>query len=188
MSFRDEFEIRRGSRADWPYFTRWHYRGRGIGPVRRVELLYHRNQKVGICIFGCVALANSHRNRLFGLNAKMSSSQAQAINRNFACVSRLVLDPRYRGAGIGGWFLRTACESVPWPWIELISEMANLSSFYKAAGFVLAGRSSRKPARRKGKGPGHAFWGKSNWSDATYAEYRKRTRRSRPAYCIRDNR
>jgi len=189
ISFRDGLEIRPGKLADWPYFAKWHYRGRGLGPVRRVEVLHHGDEKVGICIFGCVALANASRNRIFGLDGRMSSDQARTINRNFACISRFVLDPRYRGAGIGGWFLDRACRSAPWPWIELISEMANLVPFYRVAGFVRAGRQPRKSRMRQtGQGPGHGCWGKSNWTAASYAEYRKRTRRSRPAYCIRDNR
>ena len=188
VSFRDELEIKEGKVSDWPYFAKWHYRGHGLGPVRRVNLLQHGEEKVGICVFGFGSLANAHRNRLFGLRGPMSSAKARIINNNFACVSRLVLDSRYRGAGIGGWFLRRACEAAPWPWIELISEMANLVPFYQAAGFVMAGRSDRKPTIAPKQGPGRAFWGKSNWTDATYAQYKKRTRHSRPAYCIRDNR
>jgi ABC-type lipoprotein export system ATPase subunit len=188
ISFRDKLDLREGKVSDWPYFAKWHYRGHGIGPVRRVNLLFHGRQKVGICVFGFGPLASAHRNRLFGLKGKISSERARVINRNFACVSRLVLDPRYRGAGIGGWFLRRACEAAPWPWIELISEMANLVPFYEAAGFVQAGRSERKTQTKSRQGTGRTFWGKSNWTDATYAKYKKRTRYSRPAYCIRDNR
>ena len=188
ISFRDDLDLREGKVSDWPYFAKWHYRGHGIGPVRRVNLLFHGDQKVGICIFGFGPLASSHRNRLFGLGGKMSSARARVINNNFACVSRLVLDPRYRGAGIGGWFLRTACEAAPWPWIELISEMANLVPFHQAAGFVQTGRADRKRPGEIGQTLDRTFWGKSNWTDATYAQYKKRTRHSRPAYCIRDNR
>jgi ABC-type lipoprotein export system ATPase subunit len=188
ISFRDDLDLREGKVSDWPHFAKWHYRGNGIGPVRRVNLLYHGEEKVGICIFGFGPLASAQRNRLFGLGGKMSSTKAGVINRNFACVSRLVLDPRYRGAGIGGWFLRIACEAAPWPWIELISEMSNLVPFYKTAGFVMVGRTGpKRPFASKG-GPGRSCWGKSNWTDATYAKYKKSTRHSRPAYCIRDNR
>ena len=188
VSFRDDLDLREGKVSDWPYFAKWHYRGRGLGPVRRVNVLFHGAEKVGICIFGFGPLASAQRNRLFGLGGKMSPTRARVINKNFACVSRLVLDPRYRGAGIGGFFLRRACEAAPWPWIELISEMANLVPFYRAAGFVMAGRSDRKPTSAGEQGPDRSFWGKSNWTDATYAQYTRRTRHSRPAYCIRDNR
>jgi hypothetical protein len=188
ISFRDDLNLCVGKISDWPYFARWHYRGHGLGPVRRVNLLLHGTEKVGICIFGFGPLASAQRNRLFGLGGKLSSARARVINKNFACVSRLVLDPRYRGAGIGGWFLRKACQAAPWPWIELISEMANLTPFYKSAGFVQAGRSDRKHTDEPSRSPDRGFWGKSNWTDETYARYARRTRHSRPIYCIRDNR
>jgi hypothetical protein len=66
--------------------------------------------------------------------------------------------------------------------------MANLIPFYRAAGFVQIGRSGRKPTGGPAQGAGRSFWGKSNWTEATYAQYKKSTRHSRPAYCIRDNR
>jgi energy-coupling factor transporter ATP-binding protein EcfA2 len=191
ISFHDELDLRVGKVSDWPHFAKWHYRGHGLGPVRRVNLLQHREQNVGICIFGFGPLASAQRNRLFGLGGKMSSDKARIINNNFACVSRLVLDHRYRGAGIGGDFLRRACEAAPWPWIELISEMANLVPFYQAAGFVRTGRYGRKISKPSGEsrqGSSRTCWGRSNWTAATYAKYKKSTRHSRPAYCIRDNR
>ncbi|MBT3198816.1 MAG: hypothetical protein HN350_02775 [Phycisphaerales bacterium] len=188
ISFSHELEICEGKLSDWPYFAKWHYRGHGIGPIRRVNLLMHHGRKVGICIFGFGPLASAQRNRLFGLKGKITSARARLINENFACVSRIVLEPTYRGAGIGGLFLRRACEAAPWPWIELISEMANLVPFYRSAGFVLTGRSTCASVKKPDTSAGRAFWGKSNWTDATYAKYKKRTRHSRPAYCIRDNR
>lgn len=188
ISFRDDLELREGKISDWPYFAKWHYRGHGLGPVRRVNLLHHGDEKVGICIFGFGSLASAHRNRLFGLGGKMTSDRAGLINRNFACVSRIVLDPRYRGAGIGGWFLRRACEAAEWPWIELVSEMANLIPFYQSAGFQRVGLAGLKRSSGPARGSGRSFWGKSNWTDATYAQYTRRIRHSRPVYCIRDNR
>ncbi|MCP4379691.1 MAG: AAA family ATPase, partial [bacterium] len=59
ISFRDELDLREGKVSDWPYFAKWHYRGCGIGPVRRVNLLFHGRQKVGICVFGFGPLASS---------------------------------------------------------------------------------------------------------------------------------
>jgi len=188
ISFRGELKIAEGTMCDWADFAGWHYRGHGLGPVRRVNVLWHGPEKVGICIFGFGPLASSQRNRIFGLSGKMTAARARLINRHFACVSRFVLDPRYRGAGIGGWFLRRACETAPWPWIELISEMANLVPFYRAAGFVPGGRSRDRYAGNSADGPGRSCWGRSNWTDAAYARYARRIRHSRPAYCIRDNR
>ena len=182
-----ELDLTEGSRSDWPHFARWHYRGAGLGPVRRVFLLWHGPEPVGLCIFGFGALSNAARNRAFGLPGKLTGALARRINRDFASVTRLVLDPRYRGAGLASLFLRRCCERVEWPWIELVSEMATVVPFAESAGFRRLGHTGgrRAPAHpRPDEGP----WGRSAWTDAARRRYRSRTRHSRPAYYVYDNR
>jgi len=161
-----------------------------------VNVLWHGPEPIGICVFGFPALCSSLRNGVFGLTGRLTAARARRINRNFASVSRVVLAPRYRGAGIAAAFLRRACELTPWPWIELVSEMANLVPFCQAAGFVRLGlfpgklKNMRCGCGRPSseRGPGRGCWGKSNWTDATFAEYLRRSRFSRPGYYLFDNR
>jgi len=192
ISFHSQLEITEGTGQDWPYFARRHYRGHGLGPVRRVFVLWHNGQPIGICILGYGPLSSSARNRLFGLPGKLTKALAARINRDFACVTRLVLDPRYRGAGIGSALLRRVCELSPWPWIELTSEMANLVPFCEAAGFRLVGSGKDKTkavrSARSRAQPRRSHYGKSNWTPEGYAAYLERVRFSRPAYYIFDNR
>jgi len=186
VSFRRALEITEGAVSDWPYFARWHYRGHGLGPVRRVWLLWHGRTPIGICVFGFGPLASAGRNRLFGLTGPLTRERADQVNRNFACVSRMVLDPRYRGAGLAGAFLRRCCELSPWPWVELVSEMAALVPFCKKAGFRRIGVVGERKAHRAPKARG--AWGKSGWTRAGFADYARRARFSRPTYFLRDNR
>ena len=192
ISFLDELEITEGSASDWAYFARWHYRGHGLGPVRRVLLLWHGREAIGICVFGFGPLASAARNRIFALKGAMTRARAMQINRNFACVSRLVLAPRYRGAGLAAAFLRRCCRLARWPWIELVSEMGALVPFCQKAGFrrigvvgaPRAGGASgpRRPVR------GANAWGKSAWTQRGFDAYARRARFSRPTYFIYDNR
>ncbi len=180
-------------------------------------LLWHDDQPVGICIFGYGPLASSARNRIFGLRGRgLSRHLARRINRDFASVVRLVIDPRYRGAGLAAAFLRRCCELTDWPWIELISQMADLVPFCEAAGFRRVddndgrrgtetqreerGESQERdagsePARSRssslislGRQPNRGPYGRSNWTDAAYAAYLRRSRFSKPAYFLFDNR
>lgn len=161
-----------------------------------MNVLWHGPGPIGICVFGFPALCNSLRNRVFGLTGRVTAARARRINRNFASVSRVVLDPRYRGAGIAAAFLRRACELTPWPWLELVSEMANLVPFCESAGFVRLGLTARKPKKLRSEGGRRSsergrrrgYWGRSNWTDATFAQYLRRTRFSRPGYYLFDNR
>ncbi len=193
ISFHEQLQITKGTGADWPFFARWHYRGHGLGPLRRVLVLWHDREPIGICILGFGPLSSSARNRLFGLSGKLTKATAARINRNFVCVSRLVLDPRYRGAGIASAFLRRVCELAPWPWVELVSEMANLVPFCEAAGFRLVSRARDKTkappgGSRSAAGAGRGHYGKSNWTAEGYGAYLKKVRFSRPAYYVFDNR
>ncbi len=176
-------------------------------------LLWHDDQPVGICVFGYGPLASSARNRVFGLRGRgLSRHLARRINRDFASVVRLVIDPRYRGAGIAAAFLRRCCELTDWPWIELISQMADLVPFCEAAGFRRVdddghrdtetqridserGQKRNGVARAQacttnslGRRPNRGHYGRSNWTDAAYAAYLRRSRFSKPAYFLFDNR
>ena len=59
LSFADDFWLSDGAVADWPYFARWHYRSHELGFVRRVVLLWHGSEAVGICVFAAPAAASA---------------------------------------------------------------------------------------------------------------------------------
>jgi GNAT superfamily N-acetyltransferase len=152
-----------------------------------VLLLWHGNEAIGICVFGYGPLASPARRKLFSLPGRISAAGAARVNRNFAAVTRLVIDPRYRGAGIAWRFLRRACELTPWRWIELVSEMAAVVPFCQAAGFrrIYTGNAVALPGHRVE--PRRTCYGKSNWTQEGFEKYLKRVRFSRPAYFIFEN-
>ena len=45
ISFAGELRIEDGSRADWPYFAKWHYRSHHLGFVKRVVVLMEHTAK-----------------------------------------------------------------------------------------------------------------------------------------------
>jgi len=143
-------------------------------------------------VFGFGPLCSSARNRRFGLTGKLTRRRALWINRTFASVARIVLDPRYRGAGVASAFLRRCCRRSPWPWIELTSEMADLVPFCEAAGFHRIARArdkSRTPAGKLRTATRAAnCYGRSGWTDQGFLAYHRRARFSRPVYYLFDNR
>lgn len=58
------------------------------------------------------------------------------INETFTMVSRVVLDPRYRGAGIAAEFLKTAVRFAPTRYVEMVTSMGETSRFWRSAGFA----------------------------------------------------
>src|SRR5262249_12277592 len=146
-SFADDLWLSAGTRADWPYFARWHYRSHHLAYTRRVVLLWHVREPVGLCVFSTPAAALTLRSRYFGLHNPRSGLHLAALNRQLWLLSRVVLHPTYRGAGIAAAFVRRACQTCPVDWIETLTAMGQANPFFERAGFVRVG-VIRKDRRR----------------------------------------
>ena len=183
-SFAGELWLSDGARSDWPYFARWHYRGHGLAFTRRVILLWHGAEPVGICVFGAPAAALSARSKHFGLRNPRSRVALAALNEQLWLLQRVVLHPTYRGAGIAAAFVRRACELCPVDWVESLSAMGHASPFFERAGFVRAGviRRSGRADERTGVAQ---YGGKSR---RVTTETRAKSRFSDPVYYVFDNR
>jgi len=145
ISFLDQLWISQGTRTDWPYFAGWHYRGHKIGFVHKIFLLWHEAEPIGIAVYTTAALGSSTRNRAFPELAKASPrARARWLNKNVWTQSRLVLDPRYRGAGLASRFNRATCQLCPVRYIESLSEMERQVPLDKAAGFLRIGATKDK--------------------------------------------
>jgi len=181
ISFANEFTREEGTLADWSRFARWHYRSHKLCFVKRVVLLRHGPDPIGICVFTAPAAALAVRTRYFGIAAPRSRLALQALNEQLWLLSRVVLHPTYRGAGIASGFVRWACQTSPVPWIETLTAMGHANPVFERAGFVRAG-VVRKP--RDGKGYGGQF-GPTGRCDG---ETRRKSRWSEPVYYVFDNR
>src|SRR5205823_14593321 len=135
------------------YFARWHYRSPPLAFTRRVVLLWHGAEPIGVCVFGTPAASLTLRSRYFGLHNPRGGVHLAALNRQLWLLSRVVLHPTYRGAGIAAAFIRRACETCPVPWIETLSAMGHVNPFFERAGFVRVG-VVRKGGRHRGTAAG----------------------------------
>jgi GNAT superfamily N-acetyltransferase len=184
VSFAHELWLSDGSRADWPYFARWHYRSHHLAFTRRVVILWHRDEPIGICVFAAPAAALSLRSRYFGLTNPRDEVRMAALNRQLWLLSRVVLHPTYRGAGVAAAFVRRACETCPVPWIETLSAMGQANPFFERAGFVRVGVIRKLSGRRTGRASG-AYGGRHV---RLSSESTAKSRFSEPVYYVRDNR
>ncbi len=139
ISFADDLHIAEGTAADWPPFAKWHYRSHRVNFVRRVVLLTHGETPVGICVFTTPAASLSLRSQFFGLRGRRTRVSLTALNQQLWLLSRVVLHPTYRGAGIAARFVRQACETCPVPWVETLTAMGHVNPFFEAAGFQKVG-------------------------------------------------
>jgi hypothetical protein len=98
-------------------------------------------------------------------------------------LSRVVLHPTYRGAGLAAAFVRRACQTCPVSWIETLTAMGQANPFFERAGFVRVGvvRKGRKP-----RGDAAIAYGKRGVRVS--AETIAKSRFSEPVYYVFDNR
>jgi GNAT superfamily N-acetyltransferase len=143
-------------------------------------LLWHEERPIGICVFGAPAATLSLRSRYFGLARPRGRLALQALNRQLWLLSRVVLHPSYRGAGIAAAFVRRACQTCPVDWIETLTAMGQVSPLFERAGFVRVG------VVRRGGGEHAGVYASDRvrLSKETHAK----SRHSAPVYYVFDNR
>ena len=180
MSFAHDLWVSDGTRADWPHFARWHYRSHHLAFTRRVILLWHRDEPIGICVFGTPAASLSLRTRFFGLHNPRSCVALSALNDQLWLLQRVVIHPTYRGAGVAARFVRRACELCPVDWIETLTAMGQANPFFEHAGFTRVG----VVRKASGGNAGAAYGG----GKRVTAETREKSRFSDPVYYVFDNR
>ncbi len=188
VSFAGDLWISPASRRDWPYFARWHYRGHHLGLTRFLTLLWHGSEPVGICVFVSPPVSLAGRNRYFGRSGRWSRTALRALNTQLVMLSRVVLHPTYRGAGIATRFVRRSCELCPFPWIETLTQMGHINPFFERAGFVRVGPCGRPRGSRRAHsalyGGTPASWAHGLVSRETF----RKSRFAQPVYYLFDNR
>jgi GNAT superfamily N-acetyltransferase len=144
-------------------------------------MLWHGERPIGVIVFTSPAAALAARSRYFGLSDPRSRIAMTGLNQQLWLLSRVVLHPAYRGAGIAASFVRRACRTCPIPWIETLSAMGQVNPFFERAGFVRIG-VIRKSGRSRSSG------GAYGGGRALSAESIAKSRHSEPVYYVFDNR
>jgi ABC-type lipoprotein export system ATPase subunit len=182
ISFAGELRVEDGSRADWPHFARWHYRSHHLAFVKRIVVLKHADEPVGVCVFTTPAASLTLRTRFFGLTNPRSRVALAALNEQLWLLARVVLHPTYRGAGIAAGFVRQACRSCPVPWVETLTAMGHANPFFERAGFIRVGVIRRSQTAKR---YGGQFAARQSTCTRETAE---KSRYSEPVYYVFDNR
>jgi GNAT superfamily N-acetyltransferase len=179
ISFATEMQMVEGTRADWDAFAHWHYRSHHLAFVRRVVVLRHGSESIGIVVFTAPAASLRLRSQYFGLHQPRQRTALQALNDQLWLLARVVLHPTYRGAGLAADVVRRACRTCPVPWIETLSAMGHANPFFERAGFVRVGVCPRGTGTYGGQ-----YGSRGRCSAATAAK----SRYSAPVYYVFDNR
>jgi hypothetical protein len=143
--------------------------------TKRVTVLWHGERPIGICVFSAPAAALRLRNQFFnerrgsapptdGSTPRRSQSRVlhlKTLNRQLWVLSRVVLHPTYRGAGVAAAFVRRSCETCPVPWIETLTAMGHLNPFFEKAGFRRVGVIRKDGAGLSARQYGRIYGGRT---------------------------
>ena len=156
--------------------------------MKYVTLLWHGQEPIGICVFTSPALSLRQRNRFFGLTGKRTKLRCKALNHQLVTLSRVVLHPSYRGAGLASAFIRRSCESCRWQWVESLAQMGKFNPFFERAGFVRVGKTKPKKVSRVGHSAIYGGARKQGKKVMVSKQTHSKSRYSEPVYFVFDNR
>jgi len=140
-------------------------------------------------VFQSPPRALAPRSRAFGLSGRWSRVKLQALNKQLVTLSRVVLHPTYRGAGLAAAFVRASCRACPFPWIETLAEMGHINPFFERAGFVRIGvTGSHQASRTQHSALYGARRDRTGKPRLVSAETHAKSRHASPVYYLFDNR
>ncbi len=135
-------EIVRGNRGDYEKLGRYHYRAERLGVYAAVFALKgrfrtaERLETVGVIVYTMPVLGCELRDVATGgfFAGYDRATRATLLNENIRCISRVVVEPRFRGLGLA---VRLVAETMPLMNVRMVEAMAvmgRVNPFFAKAG------------------------------------------------------
>jgi len=144
--------ICKGNMADYNQLARFHYRQHSLGPYAAIYALKIKNrlsinETIGVIVYKMPVPALELRNVATGgiLTGFDRTTQLNIVNKNIRCISRVILDPRFRGLGLASWLVSQTMPKVNIPIVESLAVMGKVNPFFEKAG--MKKYSANTPAR-----------------------------------------
>lgn len=156
--------------------------------TRFVTLLWHGAEPIGICVFVSPPMSLRPRNRFFGRSGRWDRTAIRSMNCQLVMLSRVVVHPTYRGAGMAAAFVRRSCELSGYSWIETLAQMGHIHPLFEKAGFLRVGSTRPRDCSRLNHS---TIYGgrRSNASQGLVSkETFRKSRYAEPVYYVFDNR
>ncbi len=143
--------IEAGSRSDYNQLAYYHYRDGRLGPFVAIFTLVFDNRSAGtlagVIVYTMPSVGLELRNIVFGsfLADLDRTTRLALINRNFRCISRVIIEPRFRGLGLAAMFVRETVGRMNVPIVEALAVMGAVNPFFEKAG--MKPYKAKTPAR-----------------------------------------
>ncbi len=136
-------QIVRGSLEDYNRLAHYHYRDSRLGPfaaifaIRPVRALgpWSGTKTVGVIVYTMpspgLELRNIATGNLFVGYDK--GTRLALINKNIRCISRVIIEPRFRGLGLASQLVRETMPAMGVPIVEAMAVMGMVNPFFERA-------------------------------------------------------
>lgn len=123
----------------------FHYRGDALGPYEKIFAVKDKRKRkagyfgeyVGVIIYGMPSVNLQLRNIATGGRYRFAGDKRaslEAINRDIRCITRVIIDPRFRGLGLASWLVRETLTRADVPIVEAVAVMGAFNPFFEKAG------------------------------------------------------
>jgi GNAT superfamily N-acetyltransferase len=130
--------IRRGALSDYDALAFLHYRAGRPATADLVLIAEHAGGVVGVLVVSHPTLNARWRERAWPGRFRSGDRRADAVrlNREVRTISRVVVDPRWRGLGVATRLVRAYLASPLTPLTEAAAAMGAVCPFFRAAGMT----------------------------------------------------
>ena len=142
-----KLEIVHGSSDDYKNLARFHYRNNRLGPYAGIFAMRFGAETIGVIVYtmptpGC-ELRNIATGNLFtGFDR---STRLALINKNIRRISRVIIEPRFRGLGLASQLVCQTLSEMNVPIIEAMAVMGLVNPFFEKVG--MTAYTTKMPAR-----------------------------------------
>jgi GNAT superfamily N-acetyltransferase len=153
-----ELEVVRGGVEDYERLAGYHYRERKAGPFAGIFALRAKGhlarrsgvKTVGVIVYKMPSMSCELRNAATGgvFAGFDRVTGLSLVNKNVRCISRVIVEPRFRGIGLASRLVRETLAEVDVAIVEAIAEMGMVNPFFEKAGMkAYAGKFPSRCAR-----------------------------------------
>lgn len=136
----ENLKIMPGCLGDYRRLSRYHYLGSHPGPASAIFVLSRTGGEtpVGVIVYSnapaVLELRNIATGHIFaGLDR---STQLELINANIRRISRVIVEPRFRGLGLASRLVSETMPLVNVPIVEAVAVMGWVNPFFERAGMM----------------------------------------------------
>ncbi|MCP4609436.1 MAG: hypothetical protein GY845_12050 [Planctomycetes bacterium] len=131
-----------GNFDDYRQLAHYHYCESRPGPFKKIFVLRNesvgpaRNKTIGVIVYSMpsprLELRGTATDNFF--SGFDRNTQLELINKNIRCISRLIIEPRFRGLGLAKRLVQQTMPKMNVPIIEAVAVMGRINPFLEKAG------------------------------------------------------